>query len=156
VFLYQGQELGLEEVELPDEARQDPLFFRSGGAREGRDGCRVPIPWTTEAPGFGFTTGEPWLPMPDDWGLESVAAQRGDPTSTLELYRSALARRPGGGFESLESPTGTLVFRRDDVLCLVNVDAPGLYLPEGDVLLASGSVTDVLAPGSAAWVRRPA
>jgi alpha-glucosidase len=156
VFLYQGQELGLEEVELPDEARQDPLFFRSGGAREGRDGCRVPIPWTTEAPGFGFTTGEPWLPMPDDWGLESVAAQRGDPTSTLELYRSALARRPGGGFEWLESPTGTLVFRRDDVLCLVNVDAPGLYLPEGDVLLASESVTDVLAPGSAAWVRRPA
>jgi len=153
VFLYQGQELGLEEVELPDEARQDPVFFRTGGARKGRDGCRIPIPWTDAGPALGFTTGEPWLPMPANWAPESVAAQSGDPASTLELYRSALAHRPDGGFEWLESPTGTLAFRRDDVVCLVNVNAPTLALPEGDVVLASETVTDRLAAGSAAWVR---
>ena len=153
VFLYQGQELGLEEVELPDEARQDPVFFRTGGARKGRDGCRIPIPWTNAGPALGFTTGEPWLPMPANWAPESVAAQSGDPASTLELYRSALAHRPDGGFEWLESPTGTLAFRRDDVVCLVNVNAPTLALPEGDVVLASETVTNRLAAGSAAWVR---
>jgi len=152
-FLYQGQELGLEEVDLPDELRQDPLFVRTGGERKGRDGCRIPIPWTRAGQHFGFTTGEPWLPMPDDWGLESVEAQSEDSASTLELYRSALARRPGGDFEWLESPPGTLVFRRDDVVCLVNVDAPNLDLPEGDVIVASESVTDRLSAGAAAWVR---
>jgi alpha-glucosidase len=91
--------------------------------------------------------------MPEDWAAESVRAQSGDPASTLELYRSALADRPGGGFEWLESPAGTLVFRRDDLVCLVNVSAPTLALPEGDVVLTSESVTDGLAAGSAAWVR---
>ena len=66
-FVYQGQELGLAEVDLPDELRQDPIFFRTNGARIGRDGCRVPMPWSGDPPGFGFTTGTPWLPMPDAW-----------------------------------------------------------------------------------------
>ena len=74
-FVYQGQELGLAEVEIPDELRQDPIFFRTNGARPGRDGCRVPIPWSGGPPGFGFTTGEPWLPMPDAWRDETVEAQ---------------------------------------------------------------------------------
>jgi alpha-glucosidase len=154
VFLYQGQELGLEEVELSDDERQDPLFFRTGGERKGRDGCRIPIPWTTARPGFGFTAGNPWLPMPQDWGHESVEAQSGDPRSTLELYRSALAHRPAGDFAWLGSPPGTLVFRRGDTVCLVNVDAPTLELPDGDVLLATESASDGLSAGAAAWVRR--
>ena len=93
-FTYQGQELGLEEVDVPDEARQDPIFHRTAGARKGRDGCRVPLPWTTEPPTFGFTDGEPWLPMPEDWGLLSVEEQERDPDSTLSLFRSALRLRP--------------------------------------------------------------
>jgi alpha-glucosidase len=152
-FLYQGQELGLEEVELPDDVRQDPLFFHSGGARKGRDGCRVPIPWTTTAPGFGFTTSEPWLPMPEHFGPQSVDAQSSDPESTLELYRSALDHRPAGDFEWLDSPSGSLVFRRGDVVCLVNVDAPALELPSGELLVASDSLLDGLAPSMAAWIR---
>ena len=67
VFLYSGQELGLEEVDLPDEVRQDPVFFRTNGRRKGRDGCRVPLPWAREGIGLGFTTGEPWLPLPPGW-----------------------------------------------------------------------------------------
>jgi alpha-glucosidase len=73
-FVYQGQELGLEEVELPDELRQDPIFFRTNGERVGRDGCRVPIPWEPDGPGLGFTTGRPWLPQPEEWAGKSVAA----------------------------------------------------------------------------------
>ena len=91
-------------------------------------------------PGFGFTTGEPWLPMPGRVGAGSgrgaAAATTG---STLALYRArARARRPrDGAFAWRESPPGTLVFERGDVVCAVNVDAPALELPEGELLLAS-------------------
>jgi alpha-glucosidase len=91
--------------------------------------------------------------MPERFGSQSVAAQGGDPASTLELYRSAIAHRPTGAFEWVGCPNGTLVFRRGDVVCLVNVDAPDLELPSGDVVLATERVSDRLAPASAAWVR---
>jgi alpha-glucosidase len=166
IFLYAGQELGLEEVDLPDELRQDPVFFRSGGARKGRDGCRIPIPWDGDAPGLGFTTGTPWLPIPATWRDISVAAQAQDETSTLALYCAALAARRSsaalrdGSFAWSESPPGSLVFAReaeDDVVaCAVNVDAEAVELPDGELLLASDpSVTGSLPPDTAAWVRLP-
>jgi len=155
-FTYEGQELGLEEVDVPEEARQDPIFFRTHGERKGRDGCRVPIPWTTEPPTFGFTHGEPWLPMPQDWGAESVAAQSGVAGSTLELYRTALRLRPRE--EELawrESPEGTMIFDRGDLTCLVNFDAREFELPDGELVLASEpDITTTLPPDTAAWVRK--
>ncbi len=155
-FTYQGQELGLEEVDVPDEARQDPIFHHTGGARKGRDGCRVPLPWTTEPPTFGFTDGEPWLPMPEDWGLLSVEEQERDPDSTLSLFRSALRLRPRHDrFAWRESPRGTMIFDRGDLTCLVNVDASELELPDGELLLASEpGLTTTLPPNTAAWVRK--
>jgi len=155
-FIYEGQELGLEEVDVPDDARQDPIFHRTGGARKGRDGCRVPLPWTAEPPTFGFTDGRPWLPMPDGWASDSVEAQERDPGSTLSLFRSALRLRPRGGQLSWrESPRGTMIFDRGDLTCLVNVDAPELELPEGELLLASEpELAGTLPPNTAAWVRR--
>jgi alpha-glucosidase len=166
IFLYEGQELGLEEVELPDELHQDPIFLRSGGARKGRDGCRIPIPWESEPPGFGFTEGTPWLPIPESWATVSVAAQRKDEGSMLALYRAALACRRGSGalrggdFAWRESPRGSLVFAREatgeTVVCAVNVDAETLDLPEGELLLTGEAGTaDRLPPNSAAWVRLP-
>jgi alpha-glucosidase len=159
-FVYQGQELGLDEVDLPDELRRDPVFFRSEGRRRGRDGCRVPVPWGGPAPGHGFTTGTPWLPVPAAWEGVSVAAQEGDPASMLELYREAIALRRGsaalrsGGFRWLESRPGTLAFERtaggETVACLVDVDGGGLELPPGELLLASDP-----AP-RASWVRTSA
>jgi alpha-glucosidase len=156
-FVYQGQELGLEEVDLPDELRQDPVFFRSGGRRKGRDGCRVPVPWGGPPPGHGFTSGTPWLPIPDAWQALSVAAEQGDPASTLELYRVALALRREsealrvGRFRWLASRPGTLAFERsapgETVACVVDVDGGGIELPDGELLLASG------ASPRAAWVR---
>jgi alpha-glucosidase len=164
IYLYQGQELGLEEVELPDELRQDPIFFRSGGARKGRDGCRIPIPWDDGSPGFGFTTGAPWLPIPESWSRLSVAAQARDESSTLALYRAGLAARRAstalqeGGFAWRESPPGSLVFTResgtDTVACAVNMDADAVQLPVGEVFFASrAGLSERLPPDSAAWVR---
>src|SRR5204862_101932 len=99
VFLYQGQEPGLPEVELPDEARQDPIFLRSRGERKGRDGARVPLPWTREAPARS------WLPQPAGWGVLSVEAQERDEDSALSLYRRALAARPSGAMPETNAIT---------------------------------------------------
>jgi alpha-glucosidase len=153
VFLYQGQELGLEEADILAGLRQDPIFFRTSGTRLGRDGCRVPIPWSTEAPSFGFTSGEPWLPMPAEWGSRSVEAERRDPNSVLELYRTALATRPNGPFEWRESPPGAISFARGELVCVVNVDSEPLSLADREVTLASEPLTGKLPPGAAVWLR---
>jgi alpha-glucosidase len=99
-YIYQGEELGLPEVlDIPDAARQDPTFRRTGGKRVGRDGCRVPLPWSAHGDSFGFsgtTSGQsapPWLPQPAGWGAYSVEEERTDPGSFLSLYRAALRLR---------------------------------------------------------------
>ncbi|MDI3384941.1 alpha-amylase family glycosyl hydrolase [Streptomyces sp. B-S-A8] len=158
-YLYQGEELGLPDVtDLPDEVRQDPSFHRADGQDGFRDGCRVPIPWTVEGSSYGFGAGGSWLPQPDGWGELSVEAQTGDPGSTLELYRGALAvrrARPGlGAGESvqwLDTPEGVLAFARPGFVCTVNTTGAAVRLPApGQVLLASaelGQVSDeVLLP----------
>jgi alpha-glucosidase len=153
VFVYQGQELGLEEVELRDDQRFDPVFLRTGGERLGRDGSRVPMPWRRDDPGLGFTTGDAWLPVPAAWADLSVAAQEDDPDSTLALHRAAIARRPAGRFAWRESPPGTLVFERDEVVCAVNVDGGPLELPAGELVLGSDPFDGALPADTAAWVR---
>ena len=158
VFVYQGQELGLEEVDLPDEVRQDPIFLRSGGARTGRDGCRVPLPWTRELPERS------WLPPPESWGERSVEAQLEDGASFLALHAAAIGHRRrsdalrSGSFTWLESPSGSLVFAREargeTIVCAVNVDAEDVPLPEGEGLLGSkGDGRGALPPSTSAWVR---
>lgn len=94
-YLYAGQELGLPEVlDLPDEVRTDPSFFRTGGAVKGRDGCRVPLPWRGGVPPFGFSEAEQtWLPQPADWARLTVERQEHDPESMLSLYRELLRLR---------------------------------------------------------------
>jgi len=163
-FVYQGQELGLEEAVLRDDERQDPIFARTNGERLGRDGCRVPLPWTDEGRGLGFTTGVPWLPMPEEWAWQSVERQRGDATSTLELTRSALALRrehlpPGAttGFAWRESPPGTLVFERTTgegtLVCVVNVAGEPYPLDGAELLLTSTPLAGARLPAdAAAWL----
>ncbi|MEU1536779.1 glycoside hydrolase family 13 protein [Actinacidiphila glaucinigra] len=136
VYVYQGEELGLPEVtDLPDEVRQDPSFFRANGQDGLRDGCRVPIPWTTDGPSHGFGPAAGWLPQPAGWGGLSVQAQTGDPDSTLELYRSALRLRrelPGlgdGPMRWLDAPEGVLVFSRPGLVCTVNTQPAPVQLP---------------------------
>lgn len=163
VYVYQGDELGLPDVEdIPDELLQDPFWERSGHTNRGRDGARVPLPWSGVDSPFGFG-GPPWLPQPASWGALTAAAQDGDPGSMLTLYRSALAIRraePGlgdGPFRWLSSPDGVLAFARPGVTCVVNLSAAPVRLPEhSGLLLASGPVDDDLLPvDTAAWLRTP-
>jgi alpha-glucosidase len=91
-YLYQGEELGLEQSYVPPELRQDPMWFNSGKTVEGRDGCRTPMPWTTE-PGHGFTSGDPWLPFGQDATSRSVEAQQRDEGSMLAFYRTLIGLR---------------------------------------------------------------
>ncbi|MEV8021116.1 glycoside hydrolase family 13 protein [Streptomyces sp. NPDC086554] len=155
-YLYQGEELGLPEVtELPDEVRQDPAFFRTTGQDGTRDGCRVPLPWSGERAPFGFGPvegGPSWLPQPDSWKDLSVAAQEGDPGSTLEFYRRALAVRrehpalgAGRQVEWLDAPEGVLAFRRTTpggtLVCTVNLTSEAVTIPTpGSVLLSSADL----------------
>ncbi|WP_377272473.1 glycoside hydrolase family 13 protein [Peterkaempfera sp. SMS 1(5)a] len=158
-YVYQGEELGLPEVtDLPDEVRQDPAFFRAAGQDGFRDGCRVPLPWSgTEAPyGFGPDGASSWLPQPAEWAALSVEAQTGDPASTLELYRSALAiRREHPALGAGESvtwldgfPEGVLAFRRDSAdgsfVCTVNLAAEPVRIPAPGRLLLASSETAVV------------
>ncbi|CAL9666693.1 Oligo-1,6-glucosidase 1 [Streptomyces sp. enrichment culture] len=92
VYVYQGEELGLPEADIPLDRIQDPMHFRSGGTDPGRDGCRVPLPWAAGEPhcGFGAQT-PPWLPQPDTWPDYAADRQAADPGSMLTLYRQATA-----------------------------------------------------------------
>ncbi|MFC7309744.1 glycoside hydrolase family 13 protein [Streptomyces monticola] len=147
-YLYQGEELGLPEVvDLPDEVRRDPAFFRGAGQDGTRDGCRVPLPWSGGSAPYGFGPGGSWLPQPESWKELSVTAQSGDPRSTLELYRSALALRrelPGlgdGTMEWLPAPEGVLAFAREGFVCTLNTLAAEAEVPvPGRPVLSTGPV----------------
>ncbi|MFF3242415.1 alpha-amylase family glycosyl hydrolase [Streptomyces sp. NPDC002870] len=147
-YIYQGEELGLPEVtDLPDEVRQDPAFFRAAGQDGFRDGCRVPIPWSGQEPPYGFGPGTSWLPQPRVWRELSVAAQTGDPLSTLELYRSALALRralPGGPMRWLPGPEGLLALSRTGLVCTLNTTGAEIELPlPGRLLISSEAMEPV-------------
>jgi alpha-glucosidase len=154
-YLYQGEELGLEQVDVPPEARQDPSWFRTGEV--GRDGCRVPVPWSGSAPpyGFGPGSGQPWLPQPADWAGLSVEAQTGDDGSTLELYRAALAARralPTADAVTVEVDGDVLLVGRGDLTVALNCGEADAPLPPGDVVVASGPVAGTLPPDTAVWL----
>jgi alpha-glucosidase len=157
-YLYQGEELGLHEVgDLPAEAMQDPTFFRSAGADKGRDGCRVPLPWTTTGPSYGFGSGHAHLPQPAWFARYAVEAQDGDPTSTLRLYRQALSlRRKLQTTEELEwvdSGPSLIHFRRPGGwACITNFGSTPVDLPGGIVLTSGPLDGDRLPPDTTAWI----
>jgi alpha-glucosidase len=176
-YVYQGEELGLPEVDdIPDAARQDPTFRRTGGKDVGRDGCRVPLPWSAGGSSFGFsgtdrdfTPARPWLPQPPWWGEYSVASESGDPESFLSLYRAALQLRRdhpalGTGADGstsmrwLAAPDDALFFARDPgFVFAVNFGASPVPLPpHSEVLLSSGPLdaAGALPPNTAAWLAR--
>ena len=164
LYVYQGDELGLPEVEdLPDDAREDPMHFRSNGVDPGRDGCRVPLPWSGTHPPFGFSppdlqwrastpaeagrraVADPWLPQPPDWSRYTVEAQTHDPHSMLSLYRAALGIRRSiaalgdGALEWLPNEPGVLAFSRGSgFVSITNLSTHPIDLPaHHQVLLVS-------------------
>ena len=144
--------------DVAPEHRQDPSWLRTG---KGRDGCRVPLPWSGDRPpyGFGPGTGQPWIPQPDDWGSMTVSAQSRDPGSTLAFYRTALAARRehalGAGVEVEVRVDGDLLeLRRGPLTVLLNCGTAPVPLPDGEVVVASGAVDGELPPDTAVWVTR--
>jgi alpha-glucosidase len=160
-YLYQGEELGLPEViDIPGDARQDPTWFRTHGERYGRDGCRVPIPWTADAPAYGFSpTGDAWLPQPAEWADLARDVQAGDPDSTLSLYRSLIAERRArglgaGSLEWLEGlGTDVVAFRNGSITVVGNTGSTPIALPDGIVIASSGPLAgDELPADTTVWL----
>ncbi|WP_407317395.1 glycoside hydrolase family 13 protein [Isoptericola halotolerans] len=163
-YLYQGEELGLpEHTTMPDEVRQDPGHFRTHGAEAGRDGCRVPLPWRADAPGYGFgPTGATWLPQPESYQRYAADTQYGVDGSTFELYRAALALRRTeglghGGLSWLDAwadSPDVVAFANRGVAVVANLSSTAVDLPDAEVLLASGPLEDgVLPADTTAWLR---
>jgi alpha-glucosidase len=167
LYIYQGDELGLPEVEtLPLESLQDPMHFRSDGIDPGRDGCRVPLPWSGDAPPYGFgppaSKAGPWLPQPDDWANLTVEAQAADPHSMLSLYRTALSIRRShpalgdGSLNWIESEPNVLAFDRGaGFVNITNMSDTAVVLPTHTRLLLSSTPLEngMLPRDSTAWLR---
>ncbi|WP_408669486.1 glycoside hydrolase family 13 protein [Kocuria marina] len=171
-YIYQGDELGLpEHTELPDAARQDPTFHRTAGSELGRDGARVPLPWSPVGDGLGFGP-DPWLPQPESFAAITVDHQLGDPQSTLNLYRRALELRHGLDLGAADFAWHPLSEGDQDVLAYTMTCGTGETvlvaanlgesevgfdeLSRGELLLASGQnavVNDRLSVDSAVWLR---
>ncbi|MGU3644845.1 glycoside hydrolase family 13 protein [Microbacterium sp. C23T] len=160
-YVYQGEELGLHEVAaIPDAERQDPTFFRSPGEDIGRDGCRVPLPWSASGSSYGFGDGGAHLPQPAWFAESAVSVEDADPASTLSLYRDALALRhvlqTGESLEWIDTGRDdVLAFRRPNGWTVItNFGAEPFALPAGPQLsLSSGPVEGRLLPGeTTVWI----
>jgi alpha-glucosidase len=166
-YVYQGEELGLWEVEdLPEDTLQDPMWERSGRTVRGRDGCRVPIPWSGDEAPFGFSptgaSADPWLPQAASFKGVTAEQQESDPDSMFTLYRTALRIRrehPALGEGTLtwdqDAADGVLSFVRDPGFrCVANLSGTAVPLPSHrEVLLTSTTLSgDSLPPDTAAWL----
>ena len=158
VYVYQGEELGLVDAPLADADRQDPVFARTNGAQLGRDGARVPLPWSGDAPPYGFTTSDArlWLPQPSDWAACTVAAQEPDPGSVLSQYRATLHLRRSLPDEVSWSVEGAVltISRGEAFACIANTGSASVAIT-GEVLVASERLQQpgLLEPDAAVWVR---
>ena len=174
VCLYQGEELGLPEADMPDEALQDPYGKTFWPNFKGRDGCRTPMPWNDDAQA-GFSHGQPWLPIPVEHRAINVAMQDADPASVLNLVRGFLAWRRAqpalrsGSIRFLDAPEPVLAFVREAggqrVLVTFNLSAKPVQwsLPAGwsvrplvDHGLPAGTVQDgtLALPGRGVYYAR--
>jgi len=153
-YVFAGQELGLPDGEIPDDARQDPIYFRTHGEQKGRDGARVPLPWSGDKAPFGFTNGQPWLPLQDSWKELTIEKQDSDPKSSLNMYRSALNLRTShliasGEIKWLETPnhgsrsTSLLAYERGKISIYMNLGLEPVEVDiTGKVLIVSAGIPD--------------
>ena len=152
VFLYQGQELGLEEVDLPDELRQDPVFKRTHGERKGATAAVCRSRGRARGPASASARRRPGC---RSHRTGASRAWKHNAATPARCSRSSArrSRRPTGPFAWQESPRGTLAFEREDVRCVVNLEGDPLPT-EGEVVLASERIAATLPPGAAVWLRR--
>ena len=171
VFLYQGEELGLPQAEVPFDRLVDPEAIANWPETLGRDGARTPMPWRADAPYAGFSTAEPWLPVDPRHPPLAVDRQHTDSTSMLNLSRRLIALRKAepalrlGSLRFLEAPAPLLAFERahggDVLTCVFNLGhetvawspAPGPRMVESVNL--DGAPAGELPPLSGLILRRP-
>jgi alpha-glucosidase len=168
-YLYQGEELGLPEVtDMADEIKQDPRSENANCLDPGRDGCRVPLPWTADGATFGFSPRGsracPWLPQPQWFASYAVSEQADNPSATLSLYRTALRLRKqlfrtgdGVSFTDVPERGDVIALHRGSTISVTLFHGTGLDLPPewGEVMLASSPVSGRWLPGNAtAWLRQ--
>ncbi len=168
-IIYQGEELGLEQDEIPFHLLQDPEAIANWPLTLSRDGARTPLPWTDEPLG-GFTTGTPWLPLSAANLARAVSVQEAEPTSMLKATRRLLAVRRAsaelrlGHFDLVQASQGVLVFRRTlgagTVLCAFNLSATDAAMPPeaaGMAMLAAiNGASSACLPALSAWIGRKA
>ncbi|MEE2815623.1 MAG: alpha-amylase family glycosyl hydrolase [Actinomycetota bacterium] len=162
-YVYQGEELGLPEaMEIPDEFRHDPTWFRTNGERYGRDGCRVPLPWTAEGPAFGFNdTGASWLPQPAEWASFARDAEEREPDSTLNLYKRLLSERAARGLGSGslvwdDVADSAVAFHRGELHVVANLGDEPIELGDDVTFVVQSEpfTGTALPPNTAAWFTR--
>ena len=170
IYIYQGEELGLPSADLPDSARQDPAFIRSGGTDKGRDECRVPLPWDSTQPNYGYGTGTPWLPQPTDWAQYAMDVEAKDSASSWALYKKSLSLRhshPALGGEGVptwvEAPEGVMHFTREpglEVVVNTNETTVEIAISGRSILLESASGSShregrlSIAANTTVWLQR--
>lgn len=151
IIIYQGEELGLSQVDIPFEQLQDPEAIANWPLTLSRDGARTPMPWLAQSDEGGFTTGAPWLPLGEDNLARAVDLQEADPGSLLNLTRNLLSLRrqhPAlrlGSFTVVHADDNLLIVRRlherQSLVALFNLSALAVAWPdklalEGDVLVS--------------------
>ena len=144
VILWQGEELGLTQVEIPFDKLQDPEAIANWPLTLSRDGTRTPMPWASKAAHGGFSIAEPWLPLGPDHQAMSVDIQEQDPESMLALTRKLIAFRNEneamliGDLQIIEARSDLLVFERRSenqrLICAFNMGAEAVewQLPQPD------------------------
>jgi alpha-glucosidase len=165
-YVYNGQELGLPDAELADSDRQDPSFLRTNGETKGRDGARVPMPWSGQVTPFGFSSGKPWLPLPASWKDLTVESQVSDSQSSLSLYRDALSQRAkllsdanDFTWDTSRIDEGVLGFSRNGVQIYLNSGDQSITLPARELILSSSGTPTCengeleLKKGRAVWFK---
>jgi alpha-glucosidase len=161
---FRGEELGLPEVaDIPEDQLQDPTFFLCGKSNKGRDGCRVPLPWTREGENFGYGDGSPaHLPQPKWYADYAVDVQDQDPNSTLGMYRTAMKLRKEMQSdetmqwkEDLQLGDQVLAFQRPGGwLTVLNGGTEPVEMPKSEVLVASGEIKGgKIPPETTVWLR---
>ncbi|MGQ3176698.1 MAG: alpha-amylase family glycosyl hydrolase, partial [Blastomonas fulva] len=170
IFLYQGEELGLPQVDIPFERLQDPEAITNWPLTLSRDGARTPMPWRHSANDLGFGSGDPWLPFGEDHAALSVDVQARDPHSLLNLVRAALQLRKThralatGSVAILHCDAQLLAFERvgqgQRIVAIFNMQAGDARWPEdvpttGEVLIAVNDAAPGALPGHGALLFVP-
>ena len=156
IIIYQGEELGLPQVDVPFDRLRDPEAIANWPETLSRDGARTPMPWSSAAPNVGFSTSEPWLPIGQSHRALAVDAQEQSADSALQFARQCLKLRNAhralqhGAMRVVEAGEQRLVFDRthgsDRLRCTFNLsDRPVPRRPGRQPLITVGEVG--AAPG---------